>query len=301
MKGAAIIVKLRGQKGLETEEGADMFAMVRNQVLSIHCMPCSPQVSEFTWLLQQDCRDSFIKPIAMLDLATSRIRQDADRIFAAANREPRTIEQVLNLLRRAQELEIRFRALNDRNPPPKWVVDDIDYAGECPDDLLDSAEMFPGKVYGFPNLAYAVVHLATWTCHLMLTTSILRCMAWLVTPEDYRTGREYQELADVAVLRIQDIVSTAPYFCKWNGYGTVYTDFPVGIVTRDGPPKGAAGLMVLWPLFAASGSDFATPLQKRYLKGRLRFLADFAGIKQANVFLGVGFMVICLPSATHGN
>jgi len=293
-----MIVNLRGQKGLESELGKDMFSTVRNQVLAIHCIPCSPQISEFTWLLQQNCQDQFVQTIATMDLQTSQIRQDADRIFSAGNRSPRTIEKVLALLRRAQDLDARFRRLNDK-PPVPWRINSIETAGQCGDDLLDQVDMFPGDVYGFESLGSAVLHLATWVCHLMLTTSVLRCMAWLMTPDDYRVGPEYEELVKVARQRVRDIVAMAPYFCKWNGHVASFTRSPVGHATKDSPTKGAAGLIVLWPLFAASASDFADPLQKKYLRGRLRYLANVAGIKQANVFLSVCGPPLFLSGVNH--
>ncbi|KAF6793782.1 negative acting factor [Colletotrichum sojae] len=286
MKGAAIIVKLRGQQGLETPEGEEMFAITRNQCLSIHCLPNSKEVAEFTWLLHHECRGRMQHAIAGMDIQGSQIRQDVDRLLGLGDRKPETIQKVLDALKRAQALEIKFRKLNN-DPSPQWKVDTIEWVPERTDDELQTAPTFTGPVYGFFNLPLAVLHVATWCCHLMLTTTILRCMAWLVSPDDYRMGEEYEELKRSAILRIEDTIASAPYFCKWNGYGVVVAQFPCGNTKPDDPLKGAAGLMILWPLVTAYNSDFASPRQKRFLRGRLRYLADIAGIKQANVFLNM--------------
>ncbi|KAK1595880.1 uncharacterized protein LY79DRAFT_95327 [Colletotrichum navitas] len=283
MKGAAIIVKLRGQKGLETPEGEELFAITRNQCLSIHCLPNSPEVAEFTWLLHHECRGRMQHAIANMDIQSSQIRQDMDRLLGPGDREPGTIQKVLDILKRAQALEAKFRKLNN-DPSPQWKVDTLEWVPEGSDEELDTARAFTGPVYGFFNLPLAVLHVATWCCHLMLTTTILRCMAWLVSPDDYRAGEDYEVLKRSAQLRVEDIIAATPFFCKWNGYGVVVAQFPVGKTKADDPLKGAAGLMIIWPLVTACYSDFATPRQKRFLRGRLKYLSEVGGIKQASVF-----------------
>ncbi|WYZ44208.1 hypothetical protein EsH8_VII_000644 [Colletotrichum jinshuiense] len=286
MKGAAIMVKLRGQKGLETPEGEEMFAITRNQCLSIHCLPNSPEVAEFTWLLHHECRGRMQHAIASMDIQSSKIRQDVDRALGARNRKPETIEKVLDALKRARALEAKFRRLNN-DPSPEWKVDTVEWVLERSDEEIETGPAFTGPVYGFFNLPLAILHVATWCCHLMLTTTILRCMAWLVSPDDYRMGEEYEELKRSAILRIEDTIAAVPFFCKWNGYGVVVSQFPCGTTKPDDPLKGAAGLMILWPLVTACSSDFATPRQRQFLRNRLKYLADVAGIKQANVFVNM--------------
>ncbi|KAK1968007.1 hypothetical protein LY78DRAFT_467764 [Colletotrichum sublineola] len=283
MKGAAIIVKLRGQKGLETPEGEELFAITRNQCLSIHCLPNSPEVAEFTWLLHHECRGRMQHAIASMDIQSSQIRQDVDRLLGSGDREPGTVQKVLDTLKRAQALEARFRKLNN-DPSPQWKVDTLEWIPEGSDEELDTARAFTGPVYGFFNLPLAVLHVATWCCHLMLTTTILRCMAWLVSPDDYHAGEDYEALKYSAQLRVEDIIAAVPFFCKWNGYGVVVAQFPVGKIKADDPLKGAAGLMIIWPVVTAYSSDFATPRQKRFLRGRLKYLSEVAGIKQASIF-----------------
>ncbi|KAK2062369.1 hypothetical protein LY76DRAFT_297653 [Colletotrichum caudatum] len=283
MKGAAIIVKLRGQKGLETPEGEELFAITRNQCLSIHCLPNSSEVAEFTWLLHHECRGRMQHAIASMDIQSSQIRQDVDRLLGPGDRKPETIQKVLDALKRAQALEARFRKLNN-DPSPQWKVDTLEWIPEVPDEELDTALAFTGPVYGFFNLPLAVLHVATWCCHLMLTTTILRCMAWLVSPDEDRAGEDYEALKRSAQLRVEDMIAAAPFFCKWNGFGVVVAQFPVGKTRSDDPLKGAAGMMIIWPLVTACYSDFATPRQKRFLRGRLKYLSEVAGIKQAGIF-----------------
>ncbi|KAM0335451.1 hypothetical protein ACHAQA_000497 [Verticillium albo-atrum] len=292
MKGAAMMVKLRGEEGFASKEGEAMFNMTRNQVLGLSCLPCAPEVSEFTWLLRHTCH--LDKDIAALNIANSAIRQDIDRIFRRArenrldNHDPRTTHKVLEILHRARALETRYRRLNDTHVPPQWECPVAQWVTSRTDAELDTCATAPGPVYGFETISLGVIHLMTFVSHLMLTTSILRCSAWLANPADWRAGDEYEDMAATASRRIADMVALAPYFCSWNGRDHTMASFPCGAEAKEGDPlKRVAGQIVLWPLFAASGSDFATDGERRFLRGRLCYLADVAGITQARTFLAM--------------
>ncbi|CRK33264.1 hypothetical protein BN1723_003943 [Verticillium longisporum] len=126
MKGAAMMVKLRGEQGLATQEGEAMFTTTRNHVLGFSCLPCAPEISEFTWLLRHTCARE--KDIAALNIANSAIRQDIDRVFRMArdaghdNRHPRTVQRVLTILQSARALEARYRRLNDTHVTRNHVL-----------------------------------------------------------------------------------------------------------------------------------------------------------------------------------
>ncbi|KAM0278855.1 hypothetical protein ACHAQH_004933 [Verticillium albo-atrum] len=297
MKGAAMMVKLRGEEGLATKEGEAMFNTTRNQVLGFSCLPCAPEISEFTWLLRNSCAQD--KDIAALNIASSAVRQDIDRVVRKAResclgkRDPRTAQKVLAILHRARAIESRYRRLNDTHVPPQWACPVAEWVVSRPDADLDTCATAPGPVYGFETISIGVIHLMTFVSHLMLTTSILRCAAWLAGPEsDWRAGDEYKDMAATAGRRIADMVALAPYFCSWNGRDHTMANFPCGAEAKAGDPlKRVAGQIVLWPLFAASGSDFATEGERRFLRGRLRYLADVAGITQARTFLEVSSFV----------
>ncbi|KAG7129849.1 Transcriptional regulatory protein moc3 like [Verticillium longisporum] len=255
MKGAAMMVKLRGEQGLATQEGE-----------AIHCA---------------------------LNIANSAIRQDIDRVFRKArdaghdSRHPRTVQRVLTILQSARALEARYRRLNDTHVPPQWASPVAEWVASRPDADLDTCATAPGPVYGFETMSMGVIHLMTFVSHLMLTTSVLRCAAWLAGPDaDWRAGDEYRDMAATAGRRVADLVVLAPYFCRWNGRDHTRANFACGTEARAGDPlKRVAGQIVLWPLFAASVSDFAKDGERRFLQGRLRYLADVAGITQARTFL----------------
>ncbi|KAJ0115845.1 hypothetical protein J7T55_004014 [Diaporthe amygdali] len=265
----------------ETDEGAEMFAMTRNQYLSIRSMSPTVEHDDYSWLLRQHCGEPYVSRVATLTIACSEIRMKTDRLLSGGNRDPRKIQGVLELLRTAQAMQKKLLSL-DQPQNAVWSVSTVIRTSHRP---RDDDEDPPGEVYTFHNLYTAMIYTIIWCSHIFLTTCIFRCMAWLVAPDDWKNGEDYEAAVKATKQRIADIVAATPYCCSWNGYDVEYADFPVGMPSAAAPAKGVAGLVIYRAAFTALVSDYATPEQKRYLHGRMRFLADVVGIKQANVLL----------------
>lgn len=286
IKGAAQLVKMRGPGINDTDEGAEMYSMTRNQVIAMRCMtpPTASDHEDYSWLLTEHCADAYVSRVATLTISCSEIRMKVDRALTGGRRDPRQIQTVLDLLRTAQAVSKKLSSL-DQPQSAVWRVDRtgpqaVGEGGGAPPPP-------PGDVYNFHNLYVCMIYTIIWTSHLFLTTCIFRCMAWLVSPDRWQTGEEYELAVQATKRRIADIVASLPYACTWNGYNSDYGDFAVGATMADSPAKGVAGMCVYKPAFTALMSDYATPEQKKYLQGRLRFLADVVGIKQVNVLLNV--------------
>lgn len=333
IKGAAQLVRMRGPKQHDTEEGAEMFSMTRNQFLSMRSLVPGPIPvsgtargggvggdSDYAWLLQQSCPDAYVSRVATLTIACSEMRMRVDGALRGGGgyyRDPKAIRAVLDLLRAAQAISRKLSALDkpqgaawqvrqmkkktttttkEKEKNNKEVKEEVEEVEEDDDD-----ENGVPSPYSFQSLYACMIYNIIWTSHLFLTTCILRCMAWLVAPDDWRAGPEYEAAVAATRRRVADIVASMDYACSWNGYGEAGgADFPCGMAPSAPSPsvstggssagqhaKGVAGLCVYRPAFTAMMSDYATPEQKRYLEGRLRFLADEVGIKQVNVLLKV--------------
>lgn len=293
-----------------------MFSMTRNQFLSMRSL--SPTVAtarvgsgagadaaydDYAWLLQQSCPDAYISRVATLTIACSEMRMRVDKALLGGGargrgRGPEEIRAVLDLLRAAQAISRKLSNL-DQPQSAAWQVRRKKAAGgERPGDKRGEGraeeEGEGGGVPGSPPLSYSfdslyacMIYSIIWTSHLFLTTCIFRCQAWLVAPDDWRSGDEYEAAVVATRRRVADIVASMDYACSWNGYREAGADFPCGTPSAGMQAKGVAGLCVYRPAFTAMMSDYATPEQKKYLEGRLRFLADEVGIKQVNVLLKV--------------
>ncbi|KAI8279866.1 hypothetical protein K4K60_005264 [Colletotrichum sp. SAR11_57] len=288
LKGAARIVQMRGQQCLETVEGKELFAMTRNQCLSVSNIFKEAEMSSYSWLLYNEAIQQSNKPTVDISLMASQIQQAVDGIIAkASSPSPEAIEKMMELVVKARRLEAEFRKINDNNPSPTWKVETAEYVFDRTDEELDTEPTFEGQVYKFFNLPMAVLHLVTWCTHLNLITTMMRASSWLASAgkEMFEDDDEYDELNRIATTRVEDIVGAVPYFCSWNGYGVIVSQFPCGTTKPDDPLKGEAGLIVMWPVAMAMKSEWATARQRRYLRGRLRYIADVSGINQARFFV----------------
>ncbi|KAL0938554.1 negative acting factor [Colletotrichum truncatum] len=285
VKGAAKIVLMRGDQIFETTEGKELFSMTRNQCLTLQNLFKDPEISSYTWLLYNDAVNQNNRATLDISLLSSKLQQAVDIILAkASSPSPQAVEKMVELLEKARRLESEFSKLHNANPAFK--VETAEWVFDRSDEELDTEPTFDGPVYKFFNLPMAVLHLVTWSSHLNLITTLMRAVAWLeAAGHEGLDDDEYDELVRVASVRIQDIVSAVPYFCSWNGYGVVVSQFPCGTTKPDDPLKGEAGLIVMWPLAMAMKSEYATPRQRRYLRGRLRYIADVSGINLARYFI----------------
>lgn len=297
IKGAAQLVKMRGPSINDTDEGAEMFSMTRNQFLAIRSLTTSVDREDYSWLLNHSCPDAYVSRVASLAITCSEIRMQVDRLLTGAQRSPQKVQAVLDLLRKAQALSKKLAAL-DQPQNAVWRVDKGRHSPATGQDQ-DDADVPPGEVYEMHSLYVCMIYCIIWASHLFLTTCIFRCMAWLAAPDEWRFGSEYETTVAMTKRCIADICASLPYACSWNGYNTANAEFAVGVASPSSPSKGAAGMCIFRPAFTAMMSDYATPQQKRYLEGRLRFLADGVGIKQAGVLLKVNLSFPFAPPPLH--
>lgn len=287
---------MRGPSLVDTDEGLEMFSMTRNQFLAVRHLSPALDHEDYSWLLTQNCKDAHVSRVATLTIACSEIRMQVDRALSGARRrDPRRIQAVLDLLRKAQALSKKLLTLDQASGTVWRVVKQA--AGASPPPAGGWSEQQQAQAvaladrYEFHNLYACMIYCIVWTSHLYLTTCIFRCMAWLVAPDAWQSGAEYEAAAAVTRRRVADICAALPYACSWNGHATGYSDFVCGATSPSSPAKGVAGMCIYRPAFTAMMSDYASPAQKAYLDERLRFLADKVGIKQAGVLLKVSLCV----------
>ncbi|KAK1959659.1 hypothetical protein LY78DRAFT_685754 [Colletotrichum sublineola] len=287
IKGAAKLIRMRGQKCLETEEGREMFALTRNQWIMIQNVFKETEMSEFIWLLQNETSQRVNRETVDMNLYFTRLQQSVDSLIAKAHHPgPEAIDEMVELLGKCRKLENEFRQLKD-NLNPQAKVEVAEWVSDRTDEELDTEPTFEGPVYKFYNLPVAVIYIIAWCFHLNLISTLMRCNSWLASAgrEDWGELDDYETLVQLATECVRNIVSGVPYFCSWNAYGVVVSQFPCGLIKPDDPLKGEAGLIVMWPIAIAMKSDYATPRQRRYLRGRLRYIADVSGISQARYFI----------------
>ncbi|KAK1995120.1 hypothetical protein LX36DRAFT_726088 [Colletotrichum falcatum] len=287
IKGAAKIIRMRGRKCLETDEGREMFALTRNQWILIQNLFKETEMYEYSWLLHSEPTQRLNRETGDMNLNFTRLQQNVDSLIAKARHPgPEAIDEMVGLLERCRKLEKEFRQLKD-NQNPQWKIEIAEWVFDRTEEELDTEPTFEGPVYKFYNLPVAIAHTISWCFHLNLIATIMRSSSWLASAGKEELGAldDCETLDRLATECVHDIVSGVPYFCSWNAYGVVVSQFPCGSTKPDDPLKGEAGLIVMWPIAIAIKSDYATPRQRRYLRGRLRYIADVSGINQARYFI----------------
>jgi len=51
--------------------------------------------------------------------------------------------------------------------------------------------------------------------------------------------------------------------------------------------KARASMFLLWPIYVTSCSDFASPSERIYLRGKMKYIAENLGVNQAVIVLKV--------------
>lgn len=247
-----------------------------------------------------DDYDDIIHSFAAANLKMSILRADNDKTTSLKTHTAENVEKVLNLLRRAESLDQEYidwiKAL-----PASWTIKTVAWIdGEVPN--LATSVIHPGRVDAYGELWMAYKYNIVRACRLFTWTVILRCVAWLGVPCDYRLTPEYTTASRICQQLVEDIVSSVPYFFGWNRDKdramVEKSTFACG--TNDySTVKPLAGLFAMWPLFAAASSDFASPTQRIFLRGRLKHVAEMMGINQAMIMLQVFSIVIPNQPCAH--
>lgn len=227
----------------------------------------------------------------------AQLRADNDKTTTLATHTTENLEKVLKLLRRAEALEKEYVEWIE-SLPPDWAIRTVAWIDENVEDL-ETSIIHPGRVVAYSELWVAYYHNVVRSCRLYIWTTILRCVAWMSTPRDYRLSPEYSTASSACRQLIEDIVASVPYFFGWNRNKDAAmadkSNFACGI-SDDASIKGISGVFVMWPMFSAAASDFASPSQRMYLRGRLRYIAEQMGINQAGVLLQVIRIIPSLSS-----
>ena len=230
-----------------------------------------------------------------LNLLTAELRVENDRTTTRSSRTPGDVEAVLNLLRKAEALEKSYVEWQD-SLPSSWEYKTVSWVDIQGEDTTSSFH-HPGRVDSYGELWMVYTYNTARASRLFIWTTILRCVAWLAHPKDYRITPEYTTAARVCSHLIEDIVASVPCFFGQDGLSDIYladrSNYACGSKDKSSA-KGLSGVFSMWPIFSAAASDFATPSQRTFLKGMLKYIAEAMGINQAAVLFNVS-RCISLP------
>ena len=232
--------------------------------------------------------DHVIQSFAAVNIKMAALRSDNDQTTKFKLRSPENTERVMALLARAHALDEEYqhwiRAL-----PPGWEITTVAWIDADIQDLSKSL-VHPGRIDAYGELWMAYKFNIVRSCRLFIWSTILRCVAWLGESRDYRLTPEYTTASRICRQLIEDIVASVPYFFGWNkeneGAMNARANFACGS-NDSSTAKPLTGIFVMWPLFTAAASDFVSPSQRIFLRGRLKHVAEIMGINQALILFEV--------------
>lgn len=243
----------------------------------------NPPIEEMEWWSQHIVsRKQGGHAALVLNMQTTLIRAEADALFASGPKTALKIDKALDLLHRAKELVAQLGRWLE-NCQPTWPKYMSGFAEGMPDEArIHRAVVYPGlPVYTFPNVWVAAKHLNTNASRILLAGIIIRCTEWICAPSDHTGTTDFADATRIGCEEAANVISSVPYFVDWAGDYTTTPFFPCGAPTS---PKAYSGITAMYPVLTTGLSDFVSPVQKKWLCGRLNFMSESMGIKQAGVF-----------------
>ncbi|KAI1264567.1 hypothetical protein F5Y18DRAFT_73932 [Xylariaceae sp. FL1019] len=293
--GAVQLVKARGKKQIKSEIGKSLFIAVRT-LMSVYCLTAAqaPAMGTEWWV-----GDAFFsKPAAAIQqlmIKTSEIRAEVSHLMDKITRTPDYVELMLEVIRKTQSIEQEVSAWQ-QNIPEDWRYKTIAWQDNVPNGDYARAEVFPGRVDIYQNIWIASCSNAARSIRLILASLVVRCVAWVCSPIDYRTTPEYATATNICRDAITDIIASVPYHFAWHlrkqdaGERPAFGDFPCG---DQYAAKGLAVYLLTWHLTCAVTQDYATDAQRAWMLGRMKSIGSEMGVKYAHV---MSQLPIRLPS-----
>ncbi|KAL2068930.1 hypothetical protein VTL71DRAFT_15268 [Oculimacula yallundae] len=286
--GAVAVMKSRTLEQWRTPVGKRLFIAVRAH-MAVHSIAQSKAINTGVDWLGVVADDPIIQTFDAANLKMAQLRADNDLVTTVKTRSAENIENVLKLLRRAESLDQEYVEWT-KSLPPAWQINTVAWAdGDIPD--LATSMIHPGRIDSYGELWMAYKHNIARGCRLFIWTTILRCVAWLGNDSDYRLTPEYTTASQTCRPIIEDVVASVPYFFGWNrGIDPAMNDLSNFACGEPNPTtvKPLAGIFAMWPIFAAASSDFASPSQRLFLKGKLKHVVEHMGINQARIMFQAG-------------
>jgi hypothetical protein len=249
------------------------------------------------WWLNDAVKDESAGACHRINLKTSELRAEVNRVMMGVSRSPENVELMLALMRRAQQLDQQAASWM-RSVPEHWHYRTLCWEDTVPGGDYSRAEVFPGRVDAYPDFWIASVWNMVRTARLILASVVVRCAAWVCARVDYRTTPEYATAARTCADMITDIIASVPYHLGWHAKRRHLFDdkslsgFACG--EEDGM-KGLAGYFLTWPLACVMNQDYVSDAQRQWIVGRLRYIGDELGIRYAHILsqVSVIFRIPC--------
>lgn len=209
------------------------------------------------------------------------LRQKAARLLETDERNDETTREAMEVLGTAQKFE---KLVSQR------------FEAEATELLGERVEYSRGADASLESM---LVYSDWWTAsrsinkhafRLLICHIIADVVEWLCDGPDAPTfQRSGIKAAAIAKKDIDSVIASVPYLCAWKEGKPRGASSPCG---RDdaASTQGITSMMVIWPLYLAGTSRFATVDQKEYIRRKLVWMAGNRGVRHA-----LGVSKVCRP------
>ena len=244
------------------------------------------------WWVDEAVNDQTATRCQALIMKTNVLRAEVTRVLMANVRSPEVTATIMSFVERMKEVDDEVTAWFE-GLPDHWRYITVAWEDHVPDGDYARAEVFPGRVDVYRDYWIASVVNTARITRLALKSTVVRCVAWVRAPTDYRTTPEYATAARACSETITDILASVPYHLSWHLkrpdilHKANLSGFACGDETVQ---KSLPGYFLMFPLATVANQDYCTDAQRAWVRGRFRYVATELGVKFANVLAKVGFL-----------
>ncbi|KAK2612496.1 hypothetical protein QQS21_001434 [Conoideocrella luteorostrata] len=280
--GAIQLIKSRNGEQVHTQAGLDLFIAARTQMV-IHTLSTGkPPDMAIEGPIKDRLEKEPVIKCQQLGIYAADLKAKATRLLQLP-RTTETTELLKKLVRDCQSLDKDFASWSESLPDNfRWETG----AWERPLRRGDftEAEVYPGRIDIYQDVWAASVWNLMRCARIILTSVMIRCVARIQSPDDYRTTPEYAAATKIWSEAISDIISSVPYLLGWFSKrkdllrGSRLSGFACG---ADDAEKTLSGYLLTWPLRCIQAQEYVTDSQRAWIRGRLRHIGAGLGVRTA--------------------
>lgn len=261
---------------------------MRQYVLSLTCT----EDDVCRWTAQAGMRLKNQRP-HLAAMYVGHLRQKAARLLEARERNAKTTQEAMEILGTAQKFEKlvtqSFEAEATELLGERIATPSSSSPSTAADASRDSTLVYSDWWTASRSLNKFAFRLLI--CHIIADIS-----DWLGDGPNAQFQGSGMKAAAIAKKDIDSIIASIPYLCAWREGKSRGASSPCG--RNDlASTQGITSLLVIWPLYLAGNSRFATVEQKEYIRHKLTWMAENRGVRHA---LGVSKVCISPSSALWG-
>lgn len=240
-------------------------------------------------MAEEDLEKSPALHCQRLCMQTAELGAEIGGLLVCLLRTKPNMDRIEQMIRRCRKLDQELVDWSASLPDYfRWTT--VSWVHGVPHDEYAKALAFPGRLDAYNDLYVPTLWNMMRCSRCILASKVLRCVAWLRSPGDYRTTPEYAAESRLCIRMIEDIIASVPYQLgqlPFNEEGVEQRRLSTFACGDDKGGKSLSGIFLIWPLACIQSQDFATDSQRAWVKGRLAHIGSQLGIRYAHILVHV--------------